>query len=263
MTNIFFLFFCFISSVQNKNFLQNKIILNSKCTCNNENNDKYIFNNLTNIHMDYINKLNMTQVNANKKYSFLRSNKNNTYIRNVHFSNNLFRKVRMSQLYSDNQQMFNSVWYPQYKFDTPILSLDIAKFNDKAIDCLINLYEVKENKYCHLFDDIKEKYANKYNTPEHKKRESEKNLNPYVPVLGNSLLHLNLNGLTDFTEVENIYSEYLDKYLTIINQDENNSHKIEFKHKIYNFFRNNIEKQFITKNFFNSSIIYEINKYNL
>jgi hypothetical protein len=256
MINNFLLFYSFINLF--KPFVKNHIHYNSKYSIFDE---SFIFKNISNIHMDYINKLNMTEINHNKKYSFLELNNPKCYSKNIHYNNNLFRKVRLSYFYSQKQEMFNSVWYPHYNYDAPIFSLDIVKFNNKTISCLINLYEIKKYKYSQLFNNIKDKYMNKYSSNE-KKEMAIKKLNPYFFILGNSSLHINLYNVINLKEVTEPLLEYLDTYITIIH-DEEDTDIVELKQKLYNYFRMNIEKQFIIKNYYNKTILNEINKYNL
>lgn len=76
----------------------------------------------------------------------------------------LFRKIRATYIDAGPAaQVFNSVWYPDAKYDAPLLGIDFLSFGKKKVICVLDyqpLLQTDEylNKYCEPIDYIKRKY---------------------------------------------------------------------------------------------------------
>lgn len=76
----------------------------------------------------------------------------------------MFRKIRMTYVDAgETLQVLNSVWYPEYKYDLPILGIDLLYFGASKIITVIDfqpLSQKKEytSKYIDPLKPIKEKY---------------------------------------------------------------------------------------------------------
>mmetsp|Transcript_7101 Transcript_7101/g.5896 ORF Transcript_7101/g.5896 Transcript_7101/m.5896 type:complete len:192 (-) Transcript_7101:62-637(-) len=64
----------------------------------------------------------------------------------------------------DNTQVFNSVWYPNPKYNLPVLGIDLLSFNQKKYLAIVDFQPIHENEEDHAlpFEEhlkpIKEKY---------------------------------------------------------------------------------------------------------
>jgi len=84
---------------------------------------------------------------------------------NLSVSSKEYRKIRMTYYDAgDGTQVFNSVWYPDTKYNLPILGLDILAFNKKKYLAIVDFQPLHEEegdhaaKYEHILHPIKEKY---------------------------------------------------------------------------------------------------------
>lgn len=76
-----------------------------------------------------------------------------------------YRKIRMTYYDAgDNTQVFNSVWYPDPKYNLPVLGIDLLAFNRKKYLAIVDfqpLYENEEDHACtyeHRLSPIKGQY---------------------------------------------------------------------------------------------------------
>ena len=162
------------------------------------NDNNYVFNNVSNIHFKYLEKYKSRELNINTNYKIKKNN--NSVIENYYFTNNEFKKIRLSYFKSDDKEMFNSVWYPSYGYECPILSIDLIKFNEKNKICLVNLYEIYNTteyhkKYIDIFSNIKNKYSYLYNN-------KSIHLNNFDKILSDSMLFT--NKINDLNELNNL-----------------------------------------------------------
>ena len=132
---VFSTLFCFFDFVP-KNIIKTSVT-----------NKNYFFNNFSNIHLEYIKKLDLVKIDD----SYLYSNKTDSIIYNNYYKNNLFRKVRVTHFFSKDKHLINSVWYPHYYYDIPILSIDLVNMGDNKSLVFMNLYEINNKKYSNLF----------------------------------------------------------------------------------------------------------------
>lgn len=76
-----------------------------------------------------------------------------------------YRKIRMTYYDAgDNTQVFNSVWYPDPKYNLPVLGIDLLAFNRKKYLAIVDfqpLHENEEDHACtfeHRLSPIKDQY---------------------------------------------------------------------------------------------------------
>ena len=171
-----------------------------------------------------------------------------SYINNLYFSNSQFRKVRLTHFYSDNKQLFNSVWYPSYEYDAPILSIDLVNFGKNALGkdramCFVNLIEIEKDKYTEPFIELKKRYPDLNET-------NLKPLLPYKDYLNDAILYSHIYDLNKFeTIIPEALKEYFTMYLKTFKKT-NNIDIVKEKHIEYNKFRAKKDLDFMTKDFF-------------
>lgn len=76
-----------------------------------------------------------------------------------------YRKIRMTYYDAgDNTQVFNSVWYPDPKYNLPVLGIDLLSFNRKKYLAIVDFQPLYENEedhattFEHRLAPIKEQY---------------------------------------------------------------------------------------------------------
>ena len=76
-----------------------------------------------------------------------------------------YRKIRMTYYDAgDNTQVFNSVWYPDPKYNLPVLGIDLLSFNRKKYLAIVDFQPLYENEedhaatFEHRLAPIKDKY---------------------------------------------------------------------------------------------------------
>ena len=83
------------------------------------------------------------------------------------YASDEYRKIRMTYYDAgDSVQVFNSVWYPDAKYNLPVLGIDILSFNRKRYLAIVDFQPLHEDEddhaitYEHILKPIKEKYDN-------------------------------------------------------------------------------------------------------
>jgi len=81
------------------------------------------------------------------------------------FRSNEYRKIRMTYYDAgDNTQVFNSVWYPDPKYNLPVLGIDLLAFNRKKYLAIVDFQPIYEDEadhattYEHRLKPIKDTY---------------------------------------------------------------------------------------------------------
>lgn len=81
------------------------------------------------------------------------------------YSSDEYRKIRMTYYDAgDNTQVFNSVWYPDPKYNLPVLGIDLLAFNRKKYLAIVDFQPLYANEedhvttYEHRLKPIKEHY---------------------------------------------------------------------------------------------------------
>lgn len=66
------------------------------------------------------------------------------------YSSDEYRKIRMTYYDAgDNTQVFNSVWYPDPKYNLPVLGIDLLAFNRKKYLAIVDFQPLHENEEDH------------------------------------------------------------------------------------------------------------------
>lgn len=98
-------------------------------------------------------------------FSYEENTKKNARIVSSCFASDEYRKIRLTYYDAgDNCQVFNSVWYPNPKYNLPILGIDLLSFNRKKYLAIVDFQPIHTNEEDHSlpFEDrlepIKEKY---------------------------------------------------------------------------------------------------------
>jgi len=99
------------------------------------------------------------------KYGYNENLEKGARIVNQCFKSDEYRKIRMTYYDAgDNTQVFNSVWYPDPKYNLPILGIDILAFNRKKYLAIVDFQPIHEDEadhavtFEHLLEPIKNKY---------------------------------------------------------------------------------------------------------
>ncbi len=81
------------------------------------------------------------------------------------YSSDEYRKIRMTYYDAgDNTQVFNSVWYPDPKYNLPVLGIDLLAFNRKKYLAIVDFQPLHTNEedhaatYEHRLKPIKDQY---------------------------------------------------------------------------------------------------------
>lgn len=213
----------------------------------NFNKNNFIFSKISNLHIDYLYKNNFTELPIKQDFINKTSKIKNGYLENYYFSNYKFNKIRLSYFKSDDKQMFNSVWYPSYDYDCPILSIDLINFGLNKSVYLINLFEIYDKKeyfnlYIDPFVNIRNNYSELNNI-------FSMHFTPFKKIYNKAIIFNNIDNNKDDVIVD-ILSKYINKYNSIFSKRPVNRYYIQDKHIEYNNIRKNIDKNFITKEYF-------------
>jgi len=116
---------------------------------------------LTNLHPIECTTLNNLEV------SFNENKDKRARIVNHCFASDEYRKIRMTYYDAgDSVQVFNSVWYPDAKYNLPVLGIDLLSFNRKRYLAIVDFQPLHEEEddhatpYEHILKPIKDKYDN-------------------------------------------------------------------------------------------------------
>lgn len=99
-----------------------------------------------------------------KDLSYQESNLRPARIESWQWKSDLFRKVRATYIDAGAAaQVFNSVWYPDPKYDMPLLGIDFLSFGKKKIICVLDFQPLLQSdeylkKYCEPINYIRLKY---------------------------------------------------------------------------------------------------------
>lgn len=98
-------------------------------------------------------------------FGFMENKDKKARIVNQCYSSDEYRKIRMTYYDAgDNTQVFNSVWYPDPKYNLPVLGIDLLAFNRKKYLAIVDFQPIHEKEddhattYEHLLRPIKDQY---------------------------------------------------------------------------------------------------------
>ena len=194
-------------------------------------------------------------VELSNKFSEYQSKNSNCIIRNWVFELPNFRKWRITKLDGGKKlQVFNTVAYPIYKREMPILGVDIIWFGHSqkllAVLDYQPLIQDKDyvNKYCSSLEIIKENYSKFDNTKMKNIYDENQYFSPWVIICRGDKSNLEM-------DLDNVFSLFLKKYLDISNKNLINQflnfeqiQKNHIDYDIYSSERDPAEKLF--KSFF-------------
>jgi len=116
---------------------------------------------LTNIHPIECSTLNDFDVSYNENKD------KRARIVNQCYASDEYRKIRMTYYDAgDSVQVFNSVWYPDTKYNLPVLGIDLLCFNRKKYLAIVDFQPLHQeendhaNTFEHILAPIKDKYHN-------------------------------------------------------------------------------------------------------
>jgi hypothetical protein len=206
----------------------------------------YLFKEISDFHLKILNESKFEEIPVRLEFKEKKSTKKNAIIQNYHFKNHNFRKIRLTYFKSDDKQMFQSVWYPSYDFETPILTIDLINYGKNKTLFFLNLVEIYDKPLYRdpLFQIKKEYYITSEDIPIYfmfiKKYVSKSFVYTYVTD----------EDITD--SIKKLIQRYIMIYLKFFIRRPVNRYYIEDKHRDYNNFRKNIDSLFILNDYFDN-----------
>jgi 15,16-dihydrobiliverdin:ferredoxin oxidoreductase len=111
------------------------------------------------------NLTNLQPCDSVSKFSYKENTDKKARIVSHCYKSDEYRKIRMTYYDAgDNTQVFNSVWYPDPKYNLPVLGIDLLAFNRKKYLAIVDFQPLHENEddhdvlYEHRMKPIKEQY---------------------------------------------------------------------------------------------------------
>ncbi len=114
--------------------------------------------------LDMMKSMGMEEDSLAEEFVYRTSTVKKAQIGNMCFHNDKFRKVRMTYFDAgDNVQVFNSLWYPSFEYDMPLLGMDLISLGKGRILSVIDfqpLHPTPEysSKYISHLTPIRNKY---------------------------------------------------------------------------------------------------------
>lgn len=103
----------------------------------------------------------------NTDFSFNENSKKKARIVNICATSDEYRKIRMTYYDAgDGAQVFNSVWYPDPKYNLPVLGVDLLAFNRKKYLAIVDFQPLhsEEEEHASTFEHLLEPIKNKYDS---------------------------------------------------------------------------------------------------
>ena len=104
--------------------------------------------------------------NGKTDFSFNENKDKKARIVNLCASSSEYKKIRMTYYDAgEGAQVFNAVWYPDPKYNLPILGIDVLAFNRKKYLAIVDFQPLHDSEdkhaatYEHVLEPIKEKYG--------------------------------------------------------------------------------------------------------
>ena len=174
-----------------------------------------MFESLFNILDKNLEKLNAKQLNISDEFKECKSQDKNYLIKNWLYETSSFRKWRITKLDGGNKiQVFNTVAYPIFNCEQPILGIDILWFgNSQKLLTVLDyqpLIQDREylNRYCSRLNFIKNKYSKFNNTKMKNIYDSNKYFSPWVIICRGDKSNLD-------RDLNDIFYLFLEEYLKI------------------------------------------------
>ena len=203
-----------------------------------------MFESLFDVLDENIKKRNGVKVQLSDEFSEYRSEDSNYVINNWQFKLPNFRKWRITKLDAGEKlQVLNTVAYPKFTSEMPILGIDILWFgNSQKLLAVLDyqpLIQNKEylNKYCSRLKSIKSQYLEFNNTKMKNIYDENQYFSPWVIICRG-----NKSNLED--DLESIFKLFVEQYLNI-NENKNDNkflNKEEIKQSQINYDKYSAEK---------------------
>ena len=196
-----------------------------------------MFESLNDVLHNKLEKIGAKRLHISKDFIEFKSKDKKYTIKNWLFETPNFRKWRITQLDGGGKiQVFNTVAYPIFQCEQPILGVDILWFGNSQKLLTVLDYQplIQDNeylqKYCAKLNVIKNKYPEFDNTKMKRIYDSNKYFSPWVIICRGNKSHL-------VEDLNNIFYLFLEEYLKInAFFSENqflNSKEIKLKHFEY------------------------------
>ena len=196
-----------------------------------------MFESLNEVLHNKLKRLNANRLTISEEFKEYISKDKVYTIKNWLFETPGFRKWRITKLDGGEKiQVFNTVAYPIFKCEQPILGVDILWFgNSQKLLTVLDYQPLIQDKmylqkYCSKLDEIKNKFSKFDNTKMKKIYDSNKYFSPWVIICRGNKSHL-------VEDLNNIFYLFLEEYLKInAFFSENqflNSKEIKLKHFEY------------------------------
>ena len=181
-----------------------------------------MFESILDVLFENIQKRDAVEVQLSEKFSENHSKDSKYFIKNWLYELPNFRKLRITKLDGgDKLQVFNTVAYPSFKREIPILGVDILWFGQSQKLLAVLDYQplIQEmsylNKYCSSLKKIKNQYSEFDNTKMKNIYDENKYFSPWVIICRGDKSNLEI-------DLNKIFSLVLVGYLDIIDNHPNN-----------------------------------------
>jgi len=120
--------------------------------------------------LNIIRNLGLEEIGLEDDFAYITSQKKVARMSSMSFKGGNFRKVRLSYFDAGNSvQVLNSLWYPSYEFDSPLLGLDLISIGPGRVMCVCDfqpLYPTPEYSAIHIdaLSSIRCKYPDLHGT---------------------------------------------------------------------------------------------------
>lgn len=161
-------------------------------------------------------EMGMEEVEMDERFICRTSDAKPARIGSMCFKNEKFRKVRMTYFDAgDAVQVFNTLWYPAYEYDMPLLGVDLISLGKNRVLSVIDMQPVHpteeySDKYISQLSGIRDKYKDLHGTL------SGKIYNDTSFFSKNMLF----GRFTDESKLMNVvnpaFNDYLNKYLEMM-----------------------------------------------
>ena len=196
-----------------------------------------MFESLSEILHENLKKINEKKLKISEEFKVYKSADKHFVIKNWLYKSPSFRKWRITKLDGGEKiQVFNSVAYPTFECEQPILGIDILWFgNSQKLLTVLDYQPLIQNKeylkkYCSKLNLIKDKFPAFNNTKMKNIYDSNKYFSPWVIISRGNQSNLD-------EDLHNIFYLFLEEYLKInaffsgnqfLNSQEIQSKQIEY-----------------------------------
>ena len=160
-------------------------------------------------------KINAKEINISGDFKQFISKDNNFVIKNWLYKTKGFRKWRVTKLDGGEKiQVFNTVAYPVFEYEQPILGVDILWFgNSQKLLSVLDYQPLIQDKlylekYCSKLNAIKNQYSEFDNTKMKNIYDANKYFSPWVIICRGDKSNLD-------KDLNNIFNLFLKEYLKI------------------------------------------------